>query len=117
MRSLNNRHLKLIVRAPEPYNPSRPEFERIVRGVIRRGTVQSPRPPLQTPSSIQDFQLNAVAIERAMRQLKELAKRLEMPGAFQTAVLEPNLGFAGEAPRSRDRQLLFSTTNGPFSKR
>ena len=40
LQSLNNRHLKLIVRAPEPYNLLEPEFEKIVRAVIRRGTVQ-----------------------------------------------------------------------------
>ena len=96
VRSLNNRHLKLIVRAPEPYNLLEPEFEKIVRGVIRRGTVQL-NLHCKRAQSIQDFQLNAVAIESYVKQLKELATRLGMPELSSGAVLAQTLTLPGVA--------------------
>ena len=40
VRSVNNRYLKLILRAPEPYNLLEAEVERVVRRHVRRGTIQ-----------------------------------------------------------------------------
>ena len=39
VRSVNNRHLKLNVKATEPYGALEPELERLVRETVRRGTV------------------------------------------------------------------------------
>ena len=38
LRALNNRYLKVTVRAPEPYNLLEPEFEKVIRRTVRRGT-------------------------------------------------------------------------------
>ncbi|MBV9124260.1 MAG: YicC family protein, partial [Planctomycetes bacterium] len=38
LRALNNRYLKISLRATEPYNLLEPEFEKVVRQVVRRGT-------------------------------------------------------------------------------
>jgi uncharacterized protein (TIGR00255 family) len=96
LRSLNNRHLKLIVRAPEPYNLLEPEFEKIVRGMIRRGTVQL-HLHCKRANSLQDFQLNQVAIESYVKQLKEAAARLHMPALAGEAVLAQALMLPGVA--------------------
>ena len=40
LRSVNNRYLKVSLRAPESYQILEPEFEKVVRKLVRRGTVQ-----------------------------------------------------------------------------
>ena len=40
LRAVNNRYLKVSLRAAEPYNLLEPEFEKVIRRSIRRGTVQ-----------------------------------------------------------------------------
>src|SRR5258708_4133619 len=40
LRAVNNRHLKVVVRATEPYNLVEPEIEKTLRKSIRRGTIQ-----------------------------------------------------------------------------
>ena len=104
LRSLNNRHLKLIVRAPEPYNLLEPEFEKIVRGVIRRGTVQM-NLHCKRLQSIQDFQLNAVAIESYATQLKELAVTPEDSSPVQRSRAGANLDVAWSGRRAWDHGL------------
>lgn len=96
LQSLNNRHLKLIVRAPEPYNLLEPEFEKIVRAVIRRGTVQL-HLHCRRAHSVQDFQLNAIAIESYVKQLEAMATRLQMPALCGEAVLAQTLLLPGVA--------------------
>lgn len=96
LQSLNNRHLKLIVRAPEPYNLLEPEFEKIIRSVVRRGTVQL-HLHCKRAHSLQDFQLNAAAIESYVKQLRELADRLHVPALYSDAVLAQTLTLPGVA--------------------
>ena len=40
LRAVNNRYLKVILRAAEPYNLLEAEFEKVVRRIVRRGTLQ-----------------------------------------------------------------------------
>ena len=40
LRALNNRYLKVSLRAAEPYHLLEPEFEKVIRRRLRRGTVQ-----------------------------------------------------------------------------
>lgn len=40
LRSVNNRYLKVSLRAPESYQILEPEFEKVLRKLVRRGTVQ-----------------------------------------------------------------------------
>lgn len=40
LRSVNNRYLKVSLRAPDSYQILEPEFEKVVRKLVRRGTVQ-----------------------------------------------------------------------------
>ena len=40
LRAVNNRHLKVTLRAPEPYNLLEPEIEKLIRRTLKRGTIQ-----------------------------------------------------------------------------
>lgn len=75
LRALNNRYLKISVRCSEPYGLLEPEIEKVLRRVVRRGTVQvllrvqrQPRP--------EDFRLNAVAIRSYLDQLRAMQGEL-----------------------------------------
>jgi uncharacterized protein (TIGR00255 family) len=87
LRTLNNRYLKVSVRAPEPYNLLEPEFEKVVRRTVRRGTVQVML-HCRRQHSPQDFQVNATALRSYLGQLKGLAQEFGTePGALLGALL------------------------------
>lgn len=75
LRSLNNRYLKVSLRATEPYHLLEPEFEKVVRRTVRRGTLQI-HLHLQRQFSPQDFQINAVALRSYVAQLRGQADEL-----------------------------------------
>src|SRR5919108_374561 len=75
LRSVNNRYLKVSLRAAEPYNLLEPEFEKVVRRTVRRGTVQV-HLRCQRQLAPQDFQINAVAVRSYLTQLKALGHDL-----------------------------------------
>jgi len=71
VRTVNNRHLKLNAKISDPYGPLEPELERLVREVIRRGTVQvSLR--VERPRRAEDYRLNIVALASYRDQLSAL---------------------------------------------
>jgi uncharacterized protein (TIGR00255 family) len=68
VRTVNNRHLKLNAKISDPYGALEPEFEKLVRETIRRGTVQlSIR--VDRPKRAEDYRLNTVAIQSYQAQL------------------------------------------------
>jgi uncharacterized protein (TIGR00255 family) len=71
IRALNNRYLKVTVRAPEPYNLLEAEFEKIVRREIRRGTVQI-HLRIERQAAAQDYRINTVALRSYLDQLRHL---------------------------------------------
>lgn len=75
MRAVNNRYLKVTLRAAEPYNLLEPEFEKVIRRSIRRGTLQI-HFQLHRQYSPQDFQINPVALRSYVTQLRGLAEEL-----------------------------------------
>jgi uncharacterized protein (TIGR00255 family) len=78
LRALNNRYLKVSLRAPEPYHLLEPEFEKVVRRTVRRGTLQV-HLFCQRQSAPQDFQINAVALRSYLAQLRPLCAELALP--------------------------------------
>ena len=62
LRAVNNRYLKVTLRAAEPYNLLEPEFEKVVRRTVKRGTIQV-HLRCQRQFAAQDFQINAVALQ------------------------------------------------------
>jgi uncharacterized protein (TIGR00255 family) len=71
VRALNNRYLKVSVRAPEPYNLLEAEFEKIVRRDIRRGTVQI-HLRIERQAAAGDYRINTVALRSYLDQLRHL---------------------------------------------
>src|SRR5262249_61352850 len=59
LRSVNNRYLKVTLRAGEPYNLLEPEFEKVIRRTLKRGTIQV-HLQFQRQYAPQDFAINAV---------------------------------------------------------
>jgi len=96
LRALNNRYLKVSVRAPEPYYLLEPEFEKVIRKVVKRGTIQvhlrCPR-----PFAPQDFQINAVAIKSYLGQIKKLSEDLGLRNQGD-AMLSQVLALPGVVP-------------------
>lgn len=75
LRALNNRYLKVSVRASDPYNLLEPEIERVVRRSVKRGTLQV-QLSVRRQSQAQDFRLNPVALRAYLDQLRALQKDL-----------------------------------------
>jgi uncharacterized protein (TIGR00255 family) len=96
LRSVNNRYLKVSLRAAEPYNLLEGEFEKVVRRAVRRGTIQV-HLRCQRQFSPQDFQINAAALRSYVSQVRELSKELGL--ADQSGVLLAQaLALPGVAP-------------------
>ena len=71
LRALNNRYLKVSVRAPEPYNLLESEFEKVVRRTVRRGTIQV-NLRCERQHTLQDFHINVTAVRSYLGQLRAL---------------------------------------------
>ena len=73
LRAVNNRYLKVVLRAAEPYNLLEAEFEKVVRRTVRRGALQI---HLRCQRQIlpQDFQINAVALRSYLDQIAPCAR-------------------------------------------
>src|SRR6516164_7416359 len=78
LRSVNNRYLKVSLRAAEPYNLLEPEVEKVVRRSVRRGTLQV-HLRCQRQFAPGDFQINAVALRSYLAQLRGLGDELGPP--------------------------------------
>ncbi len=96
VRSVNNRYLKVSLRAGEPYNLLEAEFEKVIRRIVRRGTIQV-HLRCQRRLSPQDFQINGVALQSYIRQLRELGGSLGWadPG---TSLIAQVLALPGVVP-------------------
>lgn len=87
MRCVNNRYLKVTLRASEPYNLLEAEFEKVARRTVRRGTLQI-HLRLEREFAATDFQINAVALRSYLEQIKAACKDLPDRGqALLTQVL------------------------------
>jgi uncharacterized protein (TIGR00255 family) len=77
IRTVNNRHLKLVVRGTEPYPSLEAEFEKIVRKSVRRGSLLI-QVRVQRTTSACSYQLNESVLLGYLNQLE----RLRQVGAF-----------------------------------
>jgi uncharacterized protein (TIGR00255 family) len=96
LRAVNNRYLKVSLRAAEPYNLLEAEFEKVVRRTVKRGTIQV-HLRCQRQYSPQDFQINGTALRSYLQQLRGLAQEtgLVEPGG---SLLGHVLGLPGVVP-------------------
>jgi uncharacterized protein (TIGR00255 family) len=96
LRSVNNRYLKVSLRASEPYNLLEAEFEKVIRRLIRRGTIQV-HLRCQRQFAAQEFQINAAALQSYVHQVRELASTLKL-GDQWPMLLSQALALPGVVP-------------------
>src|SRR5437868_10215218 len=96
LRALNNRYLKVSLRAADPYHLLEPEFEKVVRRTVKRGTLQV-HLRCQRQFVPQDFQINAVALRSYLAQLKSISTELALADGGQS-LLAQVLALPGVAP-------------------
>jgi uncharacterized protein (TIGR00255 family) len=96
LRSVNNRYLKISLRAPEPYHLLEPEFEKVIRQKVRRGTVQV-HVRCERQTSAQDFRINLVALRSYLSQVNEVIREQGVPAAAH-AMLGQVLTLPGVVP-------------------
>jgi uncharacterized protein (TIGR00255 family) len=70
VRSVNNRYLKLMLRAPEPYNLLESEVEKLARRFVRRGTLHV-HLRVDRPQQAQDYRINTTALQSYIRQVRQ----------------------------------------------
>lgn len=97
VRSVNNRHLKLTCRVSSAYDALEPDFERLVRDAVRRGSVQL-TVRVERPRRAEDYRLNLVALASYRDQVE--AMRLSGAPALDPVAL---LGLPGVVEERRDR--------------
>jgi uncharacterized protein (TIGR00255 family) len=96
LRAVNNRYLKVSLRATEPYNLLEPEFEKVIRRSVKRGTIQA-HLRCQRQNSPQDFQINGTALRSYLQQLRGLADEAGLSGPVAN-LLGPVLALPGVVP-------------------
>ncbi|MFO0846327.1 MAG: YicC/YloC family endoribonuclease [Gemmataceae bacterium] len=95
LRAVNNRYLKVSLRASEPYNLLEPEVEKVVRRRVKRGTIQVHLRCHRQLAS-QDFRINAVALRSYLGQLRGLSAELGLADA--PTLLAQVLALPGVVP-------------------
>lgn len=99
LRAVNNRHLKITLRATEPYHLLEAEVERVIRKSVKRGTVQVQLRATRK-SAAGDFRLNTAALGGYVAQAVEAAKAGDWPDGCLQAVLSGALALPGVVPES-----------------
>jgi uncharacterized protein (TIGR00255 family) len=69
LRALNNRYLKVALRASEPYHLLESEFEKVIRRSVRRGTLQV-HCRCERRAGEQDFRINPTALRSYLTQIQ-----------------------------------------------
>lgn len=97
LRAVNNRYLKIVVRATEPYNLLETDIERALRKHIRRGTIQV-QVRVERPPRAADFKLNTVALRSYLEQLAVLGGDLKLDQQVVTSLMAQTVALPGVAP-------------------
>jgi uncharacterized protein (TIGR00255 family) len=98
LRALNNRYLKVSLRATDPYHLLEPEFEKVIRRTVRRGTVQV-HLRLERQTSAADYRLNAEALRGYVEQLRAVTDQLGLRDQAGT-LLSQVLALPGVVPEA-----------------
>jgi uncharacterized protein (TIGR00255 family) len=96
LRALNNRYLKVSVRAAEPYNLLEAEFEKVIRKKVRRGTVQV-NLRVDRQFSPHDFRVNVPALKSYVDQVRRAAEEMGLRDKSDT-LLAQVLALPGVVP-------------------
>lgn len=97
VRSVNNRYLKITLRAPEPYNLLEAEVERVARRHVRRGTLQV-HLRVDRPHQAEDYRINETALRSYAGQVWTACDALGIPRPDGVDLIGPLLALPGVAP-------------------
>jgi uncharacterized protein (TIGR00255 family) len=100
LRALNNRYLKVSLRAGEPHNLLEPEFEKVIRRTIRRGTIQV-HLRIDRQLAAQEYKINVIALRSYVDQLKGVWEELGLRDRGE-ALLTQVLALPGVVPEPGD---------------
>ena len=102
VRSLNNRHLRIVPRVPEQLQGLEPLIEQLVAETLHRGTVYVAVDVVQA-AGMMEYEIDADTLRAYVRQLGALSHELSMVGG--EVRLESLLGLPGCVRRSKDAAL------------
>src|SRR5579871_4566940 len=97
IRAVNNRYLKIVVRAAEPYNLFEPELDKLIRKTIRRGTLQV-HVRCERQSVANDFRLNMVALRGYLEQIRRVGAEMGLDASSVAAISSQAVMLPGVAP-------------------
>jgi uncharacterized protein (TIGR00255 family) len=100
LRALNNRYLKVSLRAAEPHNLLEPEFEKVIRRTIRRGTIQV-HLRIDRQLAAQEYKINLTALRSYIGQLRGVWDELALRDRGD-ALLSQVLALPGVVPEPGD---------------
>src|SRR5271170_8458853 len=83
LRALNNRYLKVSLRAPDPYHLLEAEFEKVIRRTVKRGTIQV-HLRCERQADAQDFRINPVALASYLQQVRDVSNQLGLADQGQS---------------------------------
>jgi uncharacterized protein (TIGR00255 family) len=94
-RTINSRHFKLVIRCADGYSALEPQIESLVRGHIKRGTVQvSLR--IDRARASEDYRVNEAVLAGYRTQLEELRKAWKLAEPVGIESLLPLPGVVSE---------------------
>ena len=96
VRAVNNRHLKLTVRGTDPYPQLEPEFEKLVRKTVRRGSVLI-HVRVDRPTAAGESRLNADVLAGYLRDVRTACDAAGLTDGHAAAVLTGVLTLPGVA--------------------
>lgn len=104
IRTVNSRYLKIIVRCSEGYSHLEPRLEELVRGQIKRGTLNL-QMQIQQDSAEADYRIDSTVLESYRQQLHklDLAPSIDALLTLPGVVIEQPLG---ELSRERHWELV-----------
>ena len=102
LRAVNNRYLKLTLRAAEPYNHLEPEIEKVIRRSLKRGTIQC-QLHCHRQSVPGDYKIDPVALTSYLRQVEAACDAIGSSSA--PAILAGILALPGVVPEPSSAAL------------
>src|SRR5262249_20175025 len=99
LRAVNNRHLKVVLRAVEPFALFEPDVEKVIRRTVRRGTLQV-HVRCERQARAADYRLNAVALRSYVEQIRQVGRELSLDPAALNALLGQAVALPGVAPEA-----------------
>ncbi|NBR05224.1 MAG: YicC family protein [Planctomycetes bacterium] len=100
LRSVNNRYLKVSLRAPESYQILEPEFEKAVRKLVRRGTVQI-NLRVNRVRETQEHSLRLDVLQGYLNQVSKVAQESNLPHEARCFLMGNVLHLPGIVPEGQ----------------